>query len=169
MSSLTVVAFSCTLTAGGSSSAASAAVGTIASYEAPAAIAPKGIDADDTDDDDDDDDDEDEDDDDETELLMRELEKIKRERAADAAAKEAAAADAAEKERTEAVLKGNPLVNPMASSSSKTGGDYSLKRRWDDDVVFKNQTRNEPETKRRFINDTVRNDFHRRFLEKYVR
>ena len=34
--------------------------------------------------------------------------------------------------------------------------------RWDDDVVFKNQSRNEPKKERRFINDTIRNDFHRR-------
>lgn len=35
--------------------------------------------------------------------------------------------------------------------------------RWDDDVVFKNQSRNEPKKERRFINDTIRNDFHRRY------
>jgi protein CWC15 len=29
-------------------------------------------------------------------------------------------------------------------------------------VVFKNQSRNEPKKERRFINDTIRNDFHRR-------
>jgi protein CWC15 len=43
-----------------------------------------------------------------------------------------------------------------------------MKRRWNDDVVFKNQARNEPEVKKRFINDTIRNDFHRRFLNKYI-
>lgn len=42
-------------------------------------------------------------------------------------------------------------------------------RRWDDDVVFKNQTRNEPKAQKRFINDTIRNDFHKRFLQKYIR
>ena len=41
--------------------------------------------------------------------------------------------------------------------------------RWDDDVIFKNQTRGEPERKKRFINDTVRSDFHRRFMEKFLR
>lgn len=44
-----------------------------------------------------------------------------------------------------------------------------MKRSWDDDVVFRNQTRGEPKAQRRFINDTIRSDFHRRFLEKYVR
>jgi len=41
--------------------------------------------------------------------------------------------------------------------------------RWDEDVVFKNQTRGEVKAPRRFINDTVRSDFHRRFLERYIR
>ena len=44
----------------------------------------------------------------------------------------------------------------------------TLKRRWDDDVVFRNQTRTEPKKPRRFVNDTVRSDFHRRFLAKYI-
>ena len=45
----------------------------------------------------------------------------------------------------------------------------SVKRRWDDDVVFRNQTAGEErKVRKRFINDTVRNDFHRRFLKKYV-
>jgi protein CWC15 len=41
--------------------------------------------------------------------------------------------------------------------------------RWDDDVVFKNQERGEKKYEKRFINDTIRSDFHRRFLEKYIR
>jgi protein CWC15 len=35
--------------------------------------------------------------------------------------------------------------------------------------VFKNQTRGEPERKKRFVNDTIRSDFHRRFLNKYIK
>jgi protein CWC15 len=31
-----------------------------------------------------------------------------------------------------------------------------MKRRWNDDVVFRNQAKDEPEHKRRFINDTIR-------------
>jgi protein CWC15 len=49
------------------------------------------------------------------------------------------------------------------------GGDFTMKRRWDDDVVFRNQTRGEPKAQKRYINDTIRNDFHRRFLERYVK
>jgi hypothetical protein len=33
----------------------------------------------------------------------------------------------------------------------------------------RNQTRGEPKAQKRFINDTIRNDFHRRFLDRYVR
>ena len=43
-----------------------------------------------------------------------------------------------------------------------------VKRKWNDDVVFRHQTRTEPETKKRFVNDTIRNDFHRSFLKKYI-
>jgi len=36
-------------------------------------------------------------------------------------------------------------------------------------VVFKNQTRGEPKAQKTMINDTIRNDFHRRFLNRYVK
>jgi protein CWC15 len=35
--------------------------------------------------------------------------------------------------------------------------------------VFRNQARNVPEQKKRFINDTIRNDFHKKFLNKYIK
>ncbi|PRQ43477.1 putative pre-mRNA-splicing factor Cwf15/Cwc15 [Rosa chinensis] len=41
-------------------------------------------------------------------------------------------------------------------------------RRWNDDVVFRNQSRGETKTPKRFINDTVRNDFRIKFLNKYM-
>ena len=44
-----------------------------------------------------------------------------------------------------------------------------VKRRWDDDVVFRNQERGEPKVQKRFVNDTIRNDFHRRFLNRYIK
>jgi protein CWC15 len=46
---------------------------------------------------------------------------------------------------------------------------YFVFCRWDEDVVFKNQTRGEVKAARRFINDTVRSDFHKKFLERYIR
>lgn len=103
-------------------------------------------------------------DDDEEAELMRELAKIKAERA-EAAAKEAAAAAAKEEEEREFnIARGNPLLNPA---------DYGVKRRWDDDVVFRNQARGTGEREKgkgkEFVNDLLRSDFHRRFMSKYVR
>ncbi|KAM7459772.1 hypothetical protein LguiA_036245 [Lonicera macranthoides] len=42
-------------------------------------------------------------------------------------------------------------------------------KRWGDDVVFKNQARGEAKTPKRFINDTICNDFHQIFLQKYMK
>ena len=44
-----------------------------------------------------------------------------------------------------------------------------MKRRWTEDTVFKNQARVLPKDKStKFINDTIRSDFHRKFLAKYI-
>ena len=40
--------------------------------------------------------------------------------------------------------------------------------RWDQDIVFRHQSRDEPEVQQRFINDPTRNDFHLRFMNKYI-
>lgn len=86
------------------------------------------------------------------------------------------------KERTDAVLRGNPLLNQASFKVKRRYvsmsiielrvclgfGTLSLMCRWDDDVVFKNQARDEPTLKKRFVNDTIRSDFHRNFLKKYV-
>lgn len=95
---------------------------------------------------------------------MRELEKIKREREEERVRKEEEERKAVEQESREEILQGNPLLQQTGGN----GGSAKMKRRWNDDVVFKNQSRNEPELKKRFINDTIRNDFHRRFLSKYI-
>eukprot|EP00322_Chrysochromulina_rotalis_P012269 CAMPEP_0115849130 /NCGR_PEP_ID=MMETSP0287-20121206/11290_1 /TAXON_ID=412157 /ORGANISM="Chrysochromulina rotalis, Strain UIO044" /LENGTH=253 /DNA_ID=CAMNT_0003303087 /DNA_START=117 /DNA_END=878 /DNA_ORIENTATION=+ len=110
-------------------------------------------------------DEEDDDDDDDEEELMRELERIKKERAQEAMRKEREAKEDAAAEHDSAVVQGNPLLDPTRAG----GSTFTVKRRWDDDVVFKNQSREPKKEGRRFINDTVRNDFHRRFLNKYVK
>ncbi|KAI4899359.1 hypothetical protein NFI96_032892 [Prochilodus magdalenae] len=48
---------------------------------------------------------------------------------------------------------------------------FSVKRRWDDDVVFKNCAKGVDESRKekRFINDTLRSEFHKKFMEKYVK
>ena len=117
------------------------------------------------------------DDEDETADLLAELQRIKQERAAEQARKvrcgralpaipwttacalapvksrvhltdtlpsrrqEAEKAAEAERARKESILQGNPLLAPPSA------GDFSLKRRWDEDVVFKHCARqtDEPE------------------------
>lgn len=106
------------------------------------------------------DDDSDEDD---TAELLAELNRIKRERAAEEAKKDAEKKVQDERIRMENILSGNPLIG-----AAKT--DFKVKRRWDDDVVFKNCARNEPDkSKPSFINDTLRSEFHKKFMEKYVK
>ena len=84
----------------------------------------------------------------------------------EAVRKEREAKEEAEAEHESAVLHGNPLLDPSRVGSAST---FAVKRRWDDDVVFKNQSREPKKEGKRFINDTVRNDFHKRFLNKYVK
>ncbi|TYK13779.1 protein CWC15-like protein [Cucumis melo var. makuwa] len=107
-------------------------------------------------------DDDDDDDEDDTEALLAELEQIKKERAEEKLRKERQEREEELKVKEAELLRGNPLLNEQPSS-------FSVKRRWDDDVVFKNQARGESKTPKRFINDTIRNDFHRKFLQKYMK
>ncbi|KAI0542329.1 Pre-mRNA-splicing factor Cwf15/Cwc15 [Xylaria digitata] len=113
-------------------------------------------------DDSEDDSDEDSEDDEDAEL-QRELEKIKRERAEKREREERERAAAEEEERERDIALGNPLLNPKQ--------DFNIKRRWDDDVVFKNQARGTEDKgkSKEFINDLLRSDFHKRFMSKYVR
>lgn len=109
----------------------------------------RDIDADDSDSasdagsDSDDSDDSDESDD-EAEL-QRELERVRRERAEKREREERERQAAEQEERERDIALGNPLLN-------KT--DFNIKRRWDDDVVFKNQARGTEEKGKRkeFIN-----------------
>lgn len=122
-------------------------------------------DVDDGDDLDASDSDEDESDDEDDEAaLQAELAKIRAEREEKKRkeAEEAAAAEDAKLE--EAAVLGNPLLADDNGDSSAR-----MKRKWNDDVVFRNQAKGEPEIKKRFINDTIRNDFHKRFLNKFIR
>lgn len=102
------------------------------------------------------------DEEDETAELMRELEKIKRERAEQKAKEvrtslvnedlqrvltvmqEAEKAAEEQGKREEDIALGNPLLNPRA---------FNVQRRWDDDVIFKNQARGtEQKGKKEFVN-----------------
>jgi protein CWC15 len=102
---------------------------------------------------------EEDDEDEDTEELMRELAKIKKEREEEEEKKKLEKKLEDDRSRRDEVMKGNPLVH---------SADVSLKRQWDDDTVFKNQARTAPKQKLRYINDAVRSDFHKKFLNKYV-
>jgi protein CWC15 len=99
----------------------------------------------------------DEDSEDETTALLRELEKIKKERDAVQAKENAKRAAIEEEQREIDIARGNPLLNAQ---------DFTIKRRWDDDVVFKNQARGteDKNKKKEFINDMLRSDFHKKFM-----
>ncbi|KXX79541.1 Pre-mRNA-splicing factor cwc15 [Madurella mycetomatis] len=123
----------------------------------------RDIDADDSDEaEDDDDDSSDDDSDDEEAELQRELERVRRERAEKREREERERQAAEQEARERDIALGNPLLNKP---------DFTIKRRWDDDVVFKNQARGTEEKGKRkeFINDLLRSDFHKRFMNKYVR
>lgn len=135
-------------------------------------------DSDDASEEDEDSSDEESDDDDEAEL-MRELAKIKAERAEQAAREAAEQAAKEEEQQMRDIATGNPLLNKGTAilshdsfprGSNNITGAYDVKRRWDDDVVFKNQARGTEDKKgKEFVNDLLRSDFHRRFMSKYVR
>ncbi|KAL1870532.1 hypothetical protein VTK73DRAFT_2606 [Phialemonium thermophilum] len=124
----------------------------------------RDIDADDSEDEEEDesDSDDDESDDDEEAELQRELERVRRERAEKREREERERAAAEEEKREREIALGNPLLNKP---------NFNIKRRWDDDVVFKNQARGTEEKgkKKEFINDLLRSDFHKRFMSKYVK
>ena len=112
--------------------------------------------------------DDDSDDDDDTAALMAELQKIKQEKAMEEMERvsintwslvtdhewllygtltqhlwqEEEKRAEEEKIRMENILTGNPLLkDKYAGSELKVAGDMKVKRRWDDDVVFKNCSR----------------------------
>ncbi|GKZ21461.1 complexed with cef1p [Aspergillus brasiliensis] len=121
----------------------------------------RDIDADSDESEEDSSEDESDDEEDEAAELMRELEKIKKERLEQKEKEERERAAQEEEQREVDIARGNPLLNPQ---------DFNVKRRWDDDVVFKNQARGtEDKRGKEFVNDLLRSDFHKRFMSKYVR
>lgn len=93
---------------------------------------------------DDDSSEEESDDEDEAAELMRELEKIKKERLAQKEKEEQEREVQEQEQREVDIARGNPLLNPQ---------DFNMKRRWDDDVVFKNQARGtEKKDGKEFVN-----------------
>ncbi|KAL7823415.1 Pre-mRNA-splicing factor Cwf15/Cwc15 [Trichoderma gracile] len=122
----------------------------------------RDIDADDDSEEEEDSDEDDDSEDDEDAELQRELERVRREREEKKRKEEEERAREEQEARERDIALGNPLLNKQ---------DFTMKRRWDDDVVFKNQARGteDKNKKKEFVNDMLRSDFHRRFMSKYVR
>lgn len=87
-------------------------------------------------------DDDSDDDEDDTAELMRELEKIKRERAAEAERKEREQLASDSAARDAEIATANPLLNLAAALGQTPGisttvpGTFAVKRRWDDGSFF---------------------------------
>ena len=92
------------------------------------------------------------------EELRREIEKIKTERAENEKNERAKLEE--KNAKNEEIINGNPLLDISSG--------FSLKRKWTEETIFRNQCRDEPKEKIRFVNDTVRSDFHRKILRKYI-
>jgi len=118
----------------------------------------------------DDEDESDDDDDEELQEIQRQLERLKREKAEERERKEREEAEVARREREERMAGANPLLQSAGGlgGDGATGTRVAVKK-WYEETIFKNQAAGEQQYKKRFINDTVRNDFHKRFLAKYVR
>lgn len=118
--------------------------------------------------------------DDEAELLA-ELEAIKREREFTRAKKHAAEAEAREREETARASTGNPLLAQalfhdeisdtasIATGATASVAGFGVRRRWNDDSIFQGQARTTAPRAQRWVNDTTRNAFHRRFMRRYMR
>ncbi|KAI0061899.1 Cwf15/Cwc15 cell cycle control protein [Artomyces pyxidatus] len=122
---------------------------------------------------------EDEDSDDEeddTAELLRELEKIKRERAAEKARQDAETTATTQAERDAQIATANPLLNLAAALGQGPGvnttapGTFAVKRRWDDDLIFKNQAvADKDKPQGQFVNDLLRTEFHKKFMSRFVK
>lgn len=98
--------------------------------------------------------------------LQRELEKIKKERVEQKLRQEQKDKERELEEREKEIAYGNPLLNPATSNGDGASG----RRKWNDDVIFKNQAKGENDkADQGFINDMIRSDFHRKFMNKYIR
>ncbi|KAK6455493.1 Pre-mRNA-splicing factor Cwf15/Cwc15 [Scheffersomyces xylosifermentans] len=130
----------------------------------------------DEDDDDNDDNDEDEDEDDEgseeesdidseeeTKQLLAELAKIKQERQAEKDKVE-------QEERKKKALSSNPLVQVKdAESSNEETNGFKAKKSWRSTTAFSNKPNKAKTDEESYTNDTLKSDYHQKFLSKYVR
>ncbi|KAF0983998.1 hypothetical protein FDP41_007913 [Naegleria fowleri] len=92
------------------------------------------------------------------EELMKELARIKKENA-----------EKDRKELQQRALTSNPLLQPI-NVQQQDEESFTVKRKWTDSTVFKNQAREDKQQKKkRFINDTTRNDYHKEFMNEFMK
>lgn len=103
-------------------------------------------------------DEEDEDEEDEEEELMKEYQKIKQEKDEKDRLKQLEQTEKIKLRTDEDILAGNPIF----------AQDYSLKKKWYEDTVFKNQAKIEKKIENRYVNDTIRSDFFKKFINKAI-
>lgn len=98
----------------------------------------------------------------------------------DAQDAETNAANAADREFE--IATGNPLLNLQnalgqspatpgtPASVTSSSATFAVKRRWDDDLIFKNQAAgvDDKPKKGEFVNDLLRSEFHKKFMLKWV-
>ncbi|ODV82772.1 hypothetical protein CANARDRAFT_109436 [[Candida] arabinofermentans NRRL YB-2248] len=107
-------------------------------------------------------------DEDDEELLLQELAKIKEERKLKKQKEE-------EKLNIENAKISNPLVQIQDDddeiSGSGSGSGKQLKKSWRDQSVFRKQSvkSDDGNGKDRYVNDMLKSDFHKKFMNKYIR
>ncbi|CAL1711604.1 unnamed protein product [Somion occarium] len=118
------------------------------------------------------------DDEDDTAELLRELEKIKRERAEEKVRQEREESATTAAQREAEIATANPLLNLAAALgqtphgvNTTVPGTFAVKRRWDDDLIFKNQAMNSRDKDKsgQFVNDLLRTEFHKKFMAKFIK
>ena len=92
------------------------------------------------------------------EELLREYEKIQQAKKEQERRKEIEESNKVKDRTEEEILSGNPIY----------AQDYFLKKRWYEDTVFKNQARTN-KVDNQFINDTIRSDFFKKFIDKSIK
>ncbi|KAH9163774.1 Cwf15/Cwc15 cell cycle control protein [Lactarius sanguifluus] len=124
---------------------------------------------------------------DDTAELLRELEKIQRERAAEQARVEQAEAEATEAEREARIATANPLLNLAAAFGNAPGiirrrpaplrsSDVGMTLRTPEchgiftflDLVFKNQAIGD-KAQGQFVNNPLRTEFHKKFMSRFIK
>lgn len=97
---------------------------------------------------------------DDAEDLLCELEKIRKEKEVQKLKQQ----EIEEKQRNKRIISNNPLIHVEESSAK-------IKKHWKDDCIFKNQAQPSSSTssEKSYVNDILRSDRHKSFMEKYVK